>query len=432
MMTRFSQADDLKPRTGSVQPAILLFLMALSCLLLFPAGASAYTVEKHDEEVTGQYEVAPSKFELDMNPGDSSTQEVSIINRTGGVLTLELYVEDFEGSSNPSQPMVFLGDEDGARSAKNWMTPELSSIVLNQGETLVMQVRIVAPRSAEPGGHYAALVAAPTAGGGAAAGEEEITDQKSLFLINISGNIDASGSLNVPELTGFSERGPIGIGLVFNNLGNTHLQPSGRVVISNILGQTVAEIPVKEWVVLPEASRRTLVEWDTGYRFGRYTAKAEIEYGDGKVVVASRSFWVMPWKILLAGAAALVLIITLIMMQVRRRPGPERPKAEEPPEEAPPATEIGTAASVEPRTDKVPLSELFPSMDDHRVVDLSDRETQKIIRELIENQMDMARAYIGQGDIEAARRELMESRAAAHRIGLLFEVGNIDDMLRDL
>lgn len=419
------------PGNVAALPACFFIAAAILLVLILPHPARGYTVEKHSEQEIGQYVLSPTKYELDMDPGEKANRELIVSNRTGQTVTLEFGTEDFEGSQNPSEATVFLGGEAGAYSAKDWIKPEVNSIVLQQGETLTMNVAITVPKSAEPGGHYASLFASTTIESQQDGSAVNITSRLGcLFLIRVSGAIVEEGSLSTPEISGFSESGPVQIGLVFTNSGNIHLKPSGRILITNFLGQTVAEIPVKEWVVLPDASRRTTVEWDTGYQLGRYTAKAEINYGSGDVeVIMSRSFWVVPWKILLAVAAGVVLIVAVVTMTVRRRRSRQQ-EMEEELEMLRNRAADGAGGPTATKVDSVPLNDLFPSMQDSRLINLADPEIQLLVGELIGHQLDLARSFIVQGEIDEAHLLLTEARSAAQRAGLYSLVGIIDDLMR--
>ncbi|MHB9112532.1 MAG: hypothetical protein ACYC4D_07890 [Thermoleophilia bacterium] len=420
--------------------AVLVFMV------LWPAAASGYTVEKNDDAVTGQFVISPTKVELEMKPGESASLDIMVENRTGSTITIEFSTEDFEGSADPAQATVFLGDEDSARGARKWLEPEISSIVLKHGETLTFRTRINVPTYAEPGGHYAALFAFSTYETEDEQGSAiNITGRKgTLFLVKVAGNVLEEGNLSKPEISRLSEYGPIDIGLVFNNEGNVHLTPSGRVIVTNILGQAVAEIPVAEWVVLPESSRRNIVKWDSHFLFGRYTARAEIVYAsDGSPMIVSSTFWVIPWKIVLAIALGVVLLIAFVSWLVHRRQGTPQDLEEELNEQRATqqtgATSGGVpAATTEPQTATggneklVALNELFPSTGDTNIINLEDLETRRLIGDLVRQHLDLAKAYITERKLDEARRELMEARSAAQRIDLLFEVGVIDDMLRQL
>lgn len=456
---------------GSMVLAIILIFVIVATL---PVSASAYTIEKHNDQLTGDLVISPTKVELEMKPGDTATRDVMVANRTGETVTVEFSLEDFEGSQDPAEATVFMGDKDSSYGARHWLEPEITSINLQQGELLTFRVKITVPKSAEPGGHYAVLFASTK---NQYPSEEEgsvlnVTQRVgSLFLIRVAGNIEEQGTLNSPEVPTFSEYGPINIGLVFNNQGNVHLKPHGKLYISNMLGQTVAEIDVKEWVVLPQASRRLNVPWDSHWLFGRYSVRAEIEYGtDGNKLVASASFWALPWKIILATISSLVIFVILLSWLTRGRrqskaamkreierlravaatkedeassatpaaPRPSKPlsqtAAAAPPIKPTEAPENLRTIEEEPEvmeepSKHVPLNELFPSMKDSRLVDITDNETRKLLRTMIAHELDLARAYIAEGRTEDARRELMEARVAAQKLGLLSEVGLIDDML---
>lgn len=436
-----------------VAVALVILFMAINTLMAF-----AYTVEKNDDQITGQIVISPTKIELNADPGDRATREISLTNRTGEPVTFQFTTEDFEGSTDPSQATVFKGEDGSPWGAAEWIEPEVSSIVLDQGETLTLNATIRVPPNAEPGGHYAALFASRTIDKVEDGAAIQVTERVgTLFLITVSGNIIHDGTLDEPEIKGFSEYGPVNIGLVFNNMGNVHAKPTGKVVIRNLFGQVVAQIPVEEWVVLPESSRRTLVQWGGKYHFGRYTATAEIGYSEERsLILAQTSFWVIPWKIVAAVVAALAAVLAFVyLIRKRGQAGKqsrtqleaelERLRAEKagrqtaaPPAGATPAGVSDNGAMKPPGTpmeahdEHIALNELFPSMGDTRVVNMNDPDTIKLIRKLVYSELDMARLHIKEGRAAEARINLLEARAAAQRIGLLSEVGPIDDMLKYL
>lgn len=438
---RTTAADFL--RSGGILASLIIVFVFMA---YWPTVASAYTVELHDDDVTGQFVISPTKVELELNPGESATRDIVVANRTGDAITISFSMEDFEGSHDPAEATVFLGDDDSAWGARKWLEPEIPSIVLKHGETVTFSTRVNVPRNAEPGGYYAALFAFSTYESEDEQGSViNITSRVgTLFLIKVAGDVIEDGTLNKPEVPWFSEYGPIDIGLVFNNNGNVHVKPSGRVMITNLLGQTVAEIPVSEWVVLPESARRHMVNWDSHYLFGRYTAKAEIGFGlGGSPMIVSSTFWVVPWKIVLAIVLGVILLTLFISWLVRRRRSTHRDMEAELEElrtaqQDSVTPEAETTSAMEPQTTSqehekfVALNELFPSTGDTSIINIEDEETRRLIGDLVAQHLDLAKAYISERKLDDAHRELMEARSAAQRIDLLFDVGIIDDMLRQL
>lgn len=300
---------------------LFLIVAAAAVWMTFSSTAGAYTVEKREGDPTGKFLVSPTKHVLELYPGQTFTEDVVFSNQTGQPLEIVFSKQDFRGSTDPAEATVFLKGPENRFGAQAWLTPELERIVLGDGETLTMSVTINVPRAAESGGHYAALFAAtetPIQQGGS---KIDITNRVGcLFLIRVPGPVVESGTLNPPEVPGMMEFGPVDIGLVFSNLGNVHLIPEGRVTVENLLGQTVAEIPVKEWIVLPEAARRSTVTWDNKFAFGPHKVKAEIWYGSQRSeLVSTSSLWMVPWRMMLGAVLAVALIVALAYKLVHRR-----------------------------------------------------------------------------------------------------------------
>ena len=188
-----------------------------------------------------------------------------------------------------------------------------------------------------------------------------------------------------------------------------------------------------------------------------YTVRAEISYGFGdKQIIMSSSFWAIPWKIILAVISSLIIIVILLSWATRGRRQVKATRQveldqlhtnyaavteaalEEPQETETTMAETGEPVAAgperqppptEPVSSRMPLNELFPSMNDNRMIDIDDDETRKLLRTMIDNEMDLARACITEGKNDEARLELLEARGAAQKLGLLSEVGLIDDML---
>lgn len=423
---------------------ILIFIAALflGLMAIPPAESLAYTVQKFDEPVTGMFAISPTSIDISAAPGEEVFRDITIANRTGQSLSVDLSTEDFGGSGDPAIPTILLGDENSPVGAKRWLEPEVANVAINHGESITLRIRISVPGDAEPGGHYAALLASfSSTAGPEETGVRVVSRVGCFFLIRVAGAVNEQGSLSRPEVPGFSTAYPITIGVIFNNQGNIHLKPSGRLLIKNLLGMTVAEIPVGEWTVLPDASRRTEITWDPRLPFGRYTAEAQINYGSDSIgLTASSSFWVTPWKVLLPAIIFLTGLAALIFIWIRRRRSYyyAEPAAASTGEFV--AEETGPTGGYPPAQEEpkkgearyVALDRLFPSMEDSRLIDVNDAETRELIHTLIINELDLSRNLISEGRNDEARKTLKEIRSAALRSGFLSEVVFIDDLLVSL
>jgi hypothetical protein len=133
-----------------------------------------------------------------------------------------------------------------------------------------------------------------------------------LFFITIPGEVAHDGNLKnfgtVPEQM-FFQSSPINFGILFENKGSIHLAPYGELRITNMFKEEVGLVELEPWFVLPKSLRLREVTWNRDFLFGRYTATAYINRSyDDTIDEMSYSFWVLPWKIMLAGFGGLFII----------------------------------------------------------------------------------------------------------------------------
>jgi hypothetical protein len=290
--------------------------------LFVPAHASA-AVERTKITVDPQndFVVEPGKTEIFLNPGESIVKRVTITSRVNKTVHFKLTTEDLVGSDDPTQTVILLGDERGPYSLKDLIRPEITEFSLTLGERITIPVTITAPSDVEPRGYYGALIVAndpdkiETGTATEARGQTRIVSRiGSLFLVKINGEGKEEGALADFKVIGpkklIHEKRPEGFEIAFKNTGTVHLVPYGRIVIKNMFGRVVDELPVDAYFVLPNATRYRQVEWSGGFGFGPYTASLSVykgygnEYEEGKL-----TFWILPWKILVALFVGIIMFV---------------------------------------------------------------------------------------------------------------------------
>lgn len=309
--------------------------LGLIILLSFWSGVSAYQIQDLiNAKVEGDVVLGPTKTELFLDPGETITQEITVTNRTGSALNFKVEIEDFKGSHDLDQNIVLMGEEKGPYSLRDWLKPEITEFTLKHGQRIQIPVQISIPAGTEPGGHYGVVFASvqpPAAGTEAekekAKGQVAIVSRVgTLFFVRIAGEVEENGYLKefkTPK--NYFEKGPIPFGLLFENNGSVHLAPYGAIEIKNLLGSTVGEMEVDPWFVMPDSSRKREVSWEKGFLFGKYTAVVSLNRGYQDIIdQKSIDFWVIPWKVVLAGMVGLFLIILLFRwifghFEVRRK-----------------------------------------------------------------------------------------------------------------
>ena len=269
----------------------------------------------------GDFVVGPGRTEIELNPGQTIIQEITVTNRISDTRTFRLEVEDISGSADGSSVVSLLGDEIGPYSILDYIHFPEDTFVLELGERARIPVTITVPPDAEPGGYYGSVLVSTIETGDStnksAARSPIIARIGSLFFLTVRGEAVIEGEVLEMSLINGSwwyEKGPIELGIVYENTGSMHVNPYGELAISNMFGEEVGFVELDPWFVLPTSLRVKEVTWDREFLLGRYTAKAKINRGyDDIVDEVTVSFWVLPWKIV--GGVFLVLFIVIFSLR---------------------------------------------------------------------------------------------------------------------
>ncbi len=304
------------------------FLLAiLIAIATFPSLTNAEVIrEKLGVEMSNDFVLEPAKNEVILEPGQSSQEKISVINRMSKPVTFQIQVEDIVGSDNMFEQVKLLGDEKGPYSLKDFIVPEITEFTLEPGEKITIPVSVNLPQDSEPRGYYGALIVSSkgeandeTIGTGAEGTTRIVTRLGSIFLVRINGDLLESSYISDfktigPERKIYSNH-PKGFEVAVKNEGNVHLVHYGEIKIKNILGKTVKNLPINAFFSLPDATRYREIEWQNSFAFGFYNAEVSLYQGfegESSFLTDKISFFVLPWKFIAILLAVVVLLFTLI------------------------------------------------------------------------------------------------------------------------
>lgn len=219
---------------------------------------------------------------------------IKVVNTSQEPLTLYSSKEDFIAWDDSGTPkFVPLEDQvNGEYSMSNWIVIEDQNITLAPGESREINFSINIPNNAEPGGHYAAIFFSPWVPGGSQVAV--VQRLWVLILVNVPGDVKIAGDVTKFELGTKEEKTftpntkfptlPVVFQTTFENSGNIHLKPTGKITLVDEDGKTLKNvgkeslmspswaylwerlvdyIPVNEtlWNVLPKSSRKFETLW---------------------------------------------------------------------------------------------------------------------------------------------------------------------------
>lgn len=263
--------------------------------------------------------ISPVLFEdLTADPGEQLTGEIDVSNPGSDAIVLYPTAQNFLPKAGNEDGMPELTESDTPYAMMEWISFDKTSVDLAPGAKDTVKFFITVPADATPGGHYGSLLFSTKAPEGA----PETTQLKvesavsALVLLRVSGDIREEGNVVSFTTSGLTDGNVVDFELKFENTGNTHVKPTGDIVITNWLGSKVAEVKMEGENVLPNSTRNLTATWQPqGALFGKYTATITGAYGTAnKAFTAETSFSQYHFTTLLIILVIIILIILFIKM----------------------------------------------------------------------------------------------------------------------
>jgi len=261
----------------------------------------------------------PPRLELEAQPGEIIVDQLKVRNEGDSQLGLQLKIQDFIVNDKQGTPLPVEEDLADRWASSTWITVSPQKILLNPGETKVLDFVAVVPENAAPGGHYAVVFYSPISNdpetqlgtGNSIAGIDP--NVGSLIYITVAGDIKEDARVSLLKTPKFLEYGPVAIETEIQNFSDIHIKPLGAITIKNWLGKHVQTLKLEEQNIFPNTGRSFENTWEKKWGLGKYQVQLEAGYGSqGKALVATTFFWIIPWRVI----TITILIITLIILLI--------------------------------------------------------------------------------------------------------------------
>ncbi len=279
--------------------------------------------------------VTPPLFQLSIGPGETWTSSVKVVNNNTYPVMYRPQVVDFEAKGETGQgtfvPLIesLSGEPARSDSLGAWIEISKEPIMIQAGESAQIEFTVHIPETADPGGHYAAIMIGPASEDAASGSHMKVSSfVTSLLFVRIKGEIVEDGRIR--EFTTNSslyQRPEANFVLRFENIGNTHLRPQGSIVLYNMWGKERGQVMINEKSnfgnVLPRSVRKFEFSWSGEYNLfdiGRYSAVVTLGYGEDSKqnTSATTYFWVVPVVPAATTLAILLGVLLLLTWFIRR------------------------------------------------------------------------------------------------------------------
>lgn len=270
------------------------------------------------------FQISPPTANYAADPAGETKGTIKVTNLTDTPLSLKVGKENFVAKGEEGE-IELTDNNDPLYSLAPWFNLIEPTVDVPARATKEVHYLIDVPTGAEPGGRYGSIIFSstppklPTGVSGA-------TVQQNLAAI-VFERINGAAKEHLDVVTfstpqNFYEYGPVRFDTRLKNTGNVHEKATGTISIKNMLGLTVAKIPLDEHFVIPNAIRHLKNDWPSGkdhpILFGRYTAELSATYAGGQKLTATTNFTVVPWRLVIGILIALILIV-LVFWRGRKR-----------------------------------------------------------------------------------------------------------------
>lgn len=282
-------------------------------------------------------EVSPYRIEENVEPGDTVTRTVRVTNTSDRERTFYADLMDFTVVGEGGNVRLMRRGENEGRFLTDWVDIGTAGMHFEPGESREVNIIFEIPEDVGPGAYHGAVVFGPSP-----PSEEDIdgsflglTHQVGvLALFNVVGDVDVDARIREFSTDQLIYDAPFEARFLsrVENTGNLHIKPMGSIIIKNMRGSEVANIPLNRdgFNALPGRIRRLEAGWADDFGFGPYTAHLTLSFGEStrrggtgiRTTFDETSFWVVPRGLLLRIAGVLVfvlLVLYLIFKQYQKK-----------------------------------------------------------------------------------------------------------------
>lgn len=285
------------------------------------------------------FSVAPGILDVEVVPGQSSDQKLTLTNEADQSKTLFLRTSDFTVREEDNRPSFGSNLADGA---SRWIRLPASPVMMPAHTKQEIQVSVAVPAGTKPGGYYAAVFVsdAPSEVVASAGNSSVQATIAALLFVSVNGR-----GLEKIALVDFTQNGPIWSDGLWNtyqyrlqNQGDIHVVPQGTVTVRDLFGRPIAvgDANPLGLRVMPASSRvfdgaligkrpngffeivRAQAQW---FALGPITVNLDLKPGltPQLPIHAEIDLWVIPWQLMLCVIGGIALLYGLLRTLMRPR-----------------------------------------------------------------------------------------------------------------
>lgn len=212
--------------------------------------------------------LSPVNKRYSLDAGTTKSDEFKIVNDGKVAYTFKVYAQPYFVKGENYDPDYF--SKSPMSDANKWVSFEQQQYRIEPGQTLVVPYTFAVSKDAAPGGHYGVIFAETQASGKPDA--TSVARQKRVGMIlyaTVNGDFRLGGEVSEQSVPFFQFTAPLVMHTTVKNTGNADFLVKMHTEISDVFGNKKFSVD-KEYPVLPDTSRKMVVEWKQAPTFGFY------------------------------------------------------------------------------------------------------------------------------------------------------------------
>lgn len=204
-------------------------------------------------------EVSPLRVELQVVPGATSTQAITLTNTGKEGVRVRAILTDWDLSRDGAPQ--FEGVAEGGRyTAKDWLRIAPPEFVVEPGKEAVVRYSLAVPQGVDPAGYRAGVLFEFGPVGGDPVARARSVQLKSRIATLIYVNVgQPPAALDLTDLAYRATGGETRVIAVLKNPSRRTIRTKGTLVVYDTRGAVIREVPVPDAPVLPESEREVAI-----------------------------------------------------------------------------------------------------------------------------------------------------------------------------
>ncbi len=261
---------------------------------------------------------SPTRIKAELEAGSSVTGQVLIINDGDTDYDFRVYTAPYRVSGEDYDPHFVT--EPGAVDPSRWIQVPSQVYHVTANQRQAVPYTITVPAGTDSGGYYATVfyetIPKPAAGSGVQSRQRIGV----VAYLGVAGGLRRQGSI-VSFASHWLQKGqPLAATLRLRNDGNVHYSGNVNFKVTDLLGQTKADVVVSR-EVLPGTVRRFVLHWDRTPPLGLFRVGGSVELvgrteplpAHYVLVLSPLAFWIS------LGVACALAISALVWWLIRRQ-----------------------------------------------------------------------------------------------------------------